>query len=306
MKGSAAYSAKTILFAISIVFLGAMLWRLISTEKHPDQIVSYSDFLQLIAKHEIREARIYLEANSATVNASLSHPPTIVETTLSYGDLSDLNQRLIDSGASVGYANPKRGDWVLILLNAAPLILLVGFCFFLMRQGRGRALLAKSSHPTEVRTGIGYDLHRLAEGRQLVVGGIELPFEKGPVGHSDGDVLAHALCDALLGAAGLGDIGTHFPDTDPQWKGANSLLFLEHAKKLLDEKNLAIEHVDAVVITEKPKLGPHFPKMREALARALGVSPEKIHLKAKTNEGVDAIGRGEAVAAHVIATLVRR
>ena len=156
------------------------------------------------------------------------------------------------------------------------------------------------------RCGIGYDLHRLAEGRKLIVGGVELPFEKGPVGHSDGDVLAHALCDALLGGAGLGDIGTHFPDTDPKWKGANSLLFLEHAKRLLDEKHFSIEHVDAVVITEKPKLGPHFPKMREALAKALGIPAEKIHLKAKTNEGVDAIGRGEAIAAYVVATLFQR
>jgi len=154
-----------------------------------------------------------------------------------------------------------------------------------------------------IRCGIGYDLHRLAEGRPLVVGGVTLPFEKGPVGHSDGDVLAHALCDALLGAAALGDIGTHFPDTDPQWKGANSLKFLEHARKLLSEKCLHIEHVDAVVITEKPKLGPHFPKMREALAKSLGIPSDKIHLKAKTNEGVDAIGRGEAIAAHVVATL---
>lgn len=153
------------------------------------------------------------------------------------------------------------------------------------------------------RCGIGYDLHRLVAGRKLIVGGIELPFDKGPVGHSDGDVLAHALCDALLGASGLGDIGTHFPDTDPRWKGANSLLFLEHAKQLLSEKNFAIEHVDAVVITEKPKLGPHFPKMRKVLAKALGVTADKIHLKAKTNEGVDAIGRGEAIAAYVVATL---
>jgi 2-C-methyl-D-erythritol 2,4-cyclodiphosphate synthase len=135
------------------------------------------------------------------------------------------------------------------------------------------------------------------------VGGITLPFDKGPVGHSDGDVLAHAICDALLGAAALGDIGTHFPDTDPKWKGANSLLFLEHARKLLDEKHLTIEHVDAVVITEKPKLGPHFQKMREALAKSLAVNPETIHLKAKTNEGVDAIGRGEAIAAYVVATI---
>jgi 2-C-methyl-D-erythritol 2,4-cyclodiphosphate synthase len=156
------------------------------------------------------------------------------------------------------------------------------------------------------RCGIGYDLHRLAEGRKLIVGGVDLAFEKGPVGHSDGDVLAHALCDALLGGAGLGDIGTHFPDTDPKWKGANSLLFLEHAKRLLDEKHFSVEHVDAVVITEKPKLGPHFPKMREALAKALGIPAEKIHLKAKTNEGVDAIGRGEAIAAYVVATLFQR
>jgi 2-C-methyl-D-erythritol 2,4-cyclodiphosphate synthase len=157
-----------------------------------------------------------------------------------------------------------------------------------------------------VRCGIGYDLHRLEAGRKLIVGGIELPFDKGPVGHSDGDVLAHALCDALFGAAGLGDIGTHFPDTDPKWKGANSLIFLEHAKKLLAERGFAIEHVDAVVIMEKPKLGPYFPKMREALARALGVPDETIHLKAKTNEGVDAIGRGEAIAAQVVATIAAR
>jgi len=154
--------------------------------------------------------------------------------------------------------------------------------------------------------GIGYDLHRLEAGRKLIVGGIELPFDKGPVGHSDGDVLAHALCDALLGAAGLGDIGTHFPDTDPKWKGANSMLFLKRVSELLYEKDWAIEHVDAVVITEKPKLGPHFPKMRETLGKALGIPPEKIHLKAKTNEGVDAVGRGEAIAAHVVATLVSR
>jgi 2-C-methyl-D-erythritol 2,4-cyclodiphosphate synthase len=157
-----------------------------------------------------------------------------------------------------------------------------------------------------VRCGIGYDLHRLAPGRAFVVGGLQIPFDKGPVGHSDGDVLAHALCDALLGAASLGDIGTHFPDTDPKWKGANSLLFLEHARKLLADKNLAIEHVDAVVITEKPKMVPHFPKMREILARTLGIKTEQIHVKAKTNEGVDAIGRGEAIAAHVVATLSQR
>jgi len=153
------------------------------------------------------------------------------------------------------------------------------------------------------RSGIGYDLHRLAEGRKLMIGGVEVPFDKGSVGHSDGDVLSHALCDALLGAAGLGDIGTHFPDTDPRWKGVSSLLFLEHARKLLDERRLRINHLDAVVICERPKLGPHFSAMRAALAKSLGISAEQINLKAKTNEGTGEIGRGEAIAAHAIATL---
>ena len=153
------------------------------------------------------------------------------------------------------------------------------------------------------RAGIGYDLHRLAEGRKLILGGVEVPFEKGPVGHSDGDVLSHTICDALLGAAGLGDIGTHFPDTDPKWKGASSLLFLEHVRKLLAERSLRIDHIDAVVITEKPKLGPHFPAMCQALAKALGIEPARINLKAKTHEGIGEIGRSEAIAAQAIATL---
>jgi 2-C-methyl-D-erythritol 2,4-cyclodiphosphate synthase len=154
-----------------------------------------------------------------------------------------------------------------------------------------------------VRCGIGYDLHRLAEGRKLMIGGIEIPFDKGPVGHSDGDVLAHAICDALLGAAGLGDIGTHFPDSDPQWQGANSLRFLEHTRKLLEQRDMSIDYIDAVVILERPKLGPHFPKMRQALAKSLGMPADQVHLKAKTNEGVDAVGRGEAIACHVVATI---
>jgi 2-C-methyl-D-erythritol 2,4-cyclodiphosphate synthase len=155
------------------------------------------------------------------------------------------------------------------------------------------------------RVGIGYDLHRLTEGRALVVGGIAVPFEKGAVSHSDGDVLAHAICDALLGAAGLGDIGTHFPDSDPNWKDASSLSFLERVDGLLDEHGWTIDHIDAIVIAEKPKMNPHFPAMRQALAEALGVDVARIHLKAKTNEGVDAVGRGEAIAAYAVATLER-
>jgi 2-C-methyl-D-erythritol 2,4-cyclodiphosphate synthase len=156
-----------------------------------------------------------------------------------------------------------------------------------------------------MRTGIGYDLHRLEPGRKLILGGMEVPFEKGPAGHSDGDVLAHAICDALLGAAGLGDIGTHFPDTDAEWKGASSLRFLENIARLLDTQRWKIVYLDAIVIAERPKLGPHFPAMRQILGQALAVNPALVHLKAKTNEGVDAVGRGEAIAAYAVATLER-
>jgi 2-C-methyl-D-erythritol 2,4-cyclodiphosphate synthase len=314
MSASANVTAKTVLFWISIVFLGLMCWRLITAKAPSGTGVAYTDFLQMVEDKQVRSAEIYLDSNTVKVIAHTRQLSEPIATTVTYGLLSSVIDTLRESGATVDVKQQKASDWVLILLNAAPLILLVGFCLFLMRQVRARtgmaaatatsALLSPSLSPASVtHCGIGYDLHRLEEGRTLIVGGIELPFDKGPVGHSDGDVLAHALCDALLGAAGLGDIGTHFPDTDPKWKGANSLIFLEHAKKLLDEKKLTIEHVDAVVITEKPKLGPHFPRMREALAKSLGVAAEKIHLKAKTNEGVDAIGRGEAIAAHVVATL---
>jgi 2-C-methyl-D-erythritol 2,4-cyclodiphosphate synthase len=152
-------------------------------------------------------------------------------------------------------------------------------------------------------SGIGYDLHRLVAGRKLMIGGVEVPSDKGSEGHSDGDVLSHAICDALLGSASLGDIGTHFPDTDPKWKGASSLLFLEHIAKMLHDRRLRIVHVDAIVVCERPKLGPHFPAMRTALARSLGIASGAVSLKAKTNEGVDAVGRGEAIAAHAIATV---
>jgi 2-C-methyl-D-erythritol 2,4-cyclodiphosphate synthase len=151
--------------------------------------------------------------------------------------------------------------------------------------------------------GIGYDLHRLVEGRKLMIGGVEVPFEKGSQGHSDGDVLCHAICDALLGAAGLGDIGTHFPDTDAKWNGAASLIFLEHIRSLLANRRFRIVNIDAIVVCERPKLGPHFPAMRTALAKALGITRDEINLKAKTNEGVDAVGRGEAIAAQAVATL---
>lgn len=296
---------KTILFWISIIFLGVMMWKLVSSNGRSsrENEITYSEFMAQVDAGDIKEATLYLGQSSYDLWWQDSRTSRGFHLTLFKEAAPSVTEHLREKGVQVRIKEVRSSDWTLLLLNGLPLLLLVGFCLFLMRRMQGnkwRATLVTSPGP---RTGIGYDLHRLEEGRPLIVGGIELPFDKGPVGHSDGDVLAHALCDALLGAAGLGDIGTHFPDTDPQWKGANSLLFLEHAKKLLADKNFSIEYVDAVVITEKPKLGPHFPKMRQALAKALGVAPDKIHLKAKTNEGVDAIGRGEAIAAHVVATL---
>lgn len=153
------------------------------------------------------------------------------------------------------------------------------------------------------RVGIGNDIHRLAPGRKLILGGVRVSFEKGPVGHSDGDALAHAICDALLGAAALGDIGTHFPNSSPKWRNVSSLLFLRNTQKLLRQSRLAIVNVDATVGLERPKLAPYILKMRRKLAAALGISVEQISVKAKTGEGVDAVGRGEAVRADAIGLL---
>ena len=153
------------------------------------------------------------------------------------------------------------------------------------------------------RIGYGFDSHEFRPAIPLKIGGITLPHDRGLGGHSDGDVLLHAITDALLGAIAAPDIGALFPPSDPKWKGASSLLFLEHTRKLLDEKHLRIAHLDAVVICERPKLGPHFPAMRAALAKSLRIGQEQINLKAKTNEGTGEIGRGEAIAAHTIATL---
>ena len=157
-----------------------------------------------------------------------------------------------------------------------------------------------------MRVGIGYDYHRLEAGRKLVLGGVEIPFSKGLAGHSDGDVLTHAVCDALLGAAGLGDIGQHFPDTDPQWKDASSLTLLAQVVERLRAKGLRVAQVDSVIIAEAPKLAPHFARMRETLARALDVAPAEVNVKAKTTEGLEAVGRGEAMAAQAVVTLESR
>lgn len=154
------------------------------------------------------------------------------------------------------------------------------------------------------RVGIGYDIHRLVEGRRLIIGGVEVPFEKGLHGHSDSDVLAHAVCDALLGAAALGDIGTHFPDTDPRFRGVSSFELLAAVVKMIGARGFKVSNVDATVLAEKPRLAPFIQAMRDRLAFVLGIGVDRVNVKAKTCEGLDAVGRGEAIAAHAIVMLV--
>jgi 2-C-methyl-D-erythritol 4-phosphate cytidylyltransferase/2-C-methyl-D-erythritol 2,4-cyclodiphosphate synthase len=156
---------------------------------------------------------------------------------------------------------------------------------------------------TMSRAGTGYDLHRLVEGRRLIIGGVDIPFEKGALGHSDADVACHAATDAVLGAACLGDIGRHFPDSDPRWKGASSIELLRQAAALVRGAGHAIVNVDVVVVLERPKIAPHVNAIREGLAGALGIPVECVSVKGKTNEGVDAVGRGEAIAAYAVALI---
>ena len=151
-----------------------------------------------------------------------------------------------------------------------------------------------------MRTGIGYDLHRLVEGRKLILGGIEIAFEKGLAGHSDADVLTHSICDALLGAACLGDIGTHFPDRDPAFHGISSIELLSRVVGLVRERGYQVINVDAVVLAERPKLAPIVPEIRNRLAGVLGIDADCVSVKAKTCEGLDSVGRGEAIAAQSV------
>jgi 2-C-methyl-D-erythritol 2,4-cyclodiphosphate synthase len=153
-----------------------------------------------------------------------------------------------------------------------------------------------------VRTGLGVATHRFADGRRLVLGGVEIPHERGLAGHSDADVLAHAITDALLGAAGLGDIGEHFPDTDPQWRDADSIALLREVVSRVDAQGWLIEHVDATVVLERPKLAPHREAIAARLSEAVGAS---VSVKATTGEGMGFVGREEGVAALAVATLTR-
>ena len=151
-----------------------------------------------------------------------------------------------------------------------------------------------------MRIGHGYDVHRLVEGRDLILGGVKIPFEKGLLGHSDADVLTHAVMDALLGAAALGDIGKHFPDSDPAYRGADSLALAREVATLLRAKNYRVGNVDATVLAQAPKLAPHILQMRKNLAEALGVPTDAISVKATTEEGLGFTGAGEGIAAHAV------
>ncbi len=153
------------------------------------------------------------------------------------------------------------------------------------------------------RIGIGYDIHRLVEGRKLILGGVDIPFEKGLAGHSDADVLTHSICDALLGAAALGDIGQRFPDHDPQYKNASSISLLRLVEDLLRQHGFRIQCVDATVVAEAPKIGPFMDRIRARLARAMSISPDSVSVKAKTNEALGEIGAGQAMAAHAVCLL---
>ena len=153
-----------------------------------------------------------------------------------------------------------------------------------------------------MRIGFGYDSHRLAEGRKLVIGGVLIPFEKGLIGHSDADVLCHAITDSIIGALGLGDIGGHFPDNDPKWKDAVSIELLKYIVELAVMNGYAVSWVDTTIITEQPKISPFIDAMKESLAMT-GITPSKINIKAKTNEGMGFIGRGEGIAAYAVCLL---
>ncbi|MEZ4827227.1 MAG: 2-C-methyl-D-erythritol 2,4-cyclodiphosphate synthase [Bacteroidia bacterium] len=157
-----------------------------------------------------------------------------------------------------------------------------------------------------IRIGYGYDTHRLTEGRKLILGGVEIPHSKGLLGHSDADVLLHAICDAMLGALNMRDIGFHFPDTDPRYKNADSRIFLEDAYRLVKEKGYVLGNLDCTIIAEKPKINPHVPAMQTIIAGILETETENVSIKATTNEKMDAPGKEESMIAHAVVLLFAR
>jgi 2-C-methyl-D-erythritol 2,4-cyclodiphosphate synthase len=157
-----------------------------------------------------------------------------------------------------------------------------------------------------MRIGHGYDVHRLVEGRRLILGGVDIPYERGLLGHSDADVLLHAISDAILGAVGEGDIGRHFPDTDPRYKGADSLKLLAHVMNLAQDKGYRLGNVDATIVAQRPKLAPHIPMMRENIAAVLGGDLERVNVKATTTEELGFAGRGEGIAAYAVVLMEKK
>jgi len=157
-----------------------------------------------------------------------------------------------------------------------------------------------------MRVGLGYDVHRLVEDRKLILGGVEIPHEKGLLGHSDADVLVHAIMDALVGAAALGDIGKHFPDTDPQYKGISSIALLAHVGKLLEEHGYTVGNIDASIIAQRPKMAPYREQMRENVAKTLGISIDRVNIKATTEEGLGFTGTGEGISSQAITLLLSK
>ena len=154
-----------------------------------------------------------------------------------------------------------------------------------------------------MRIGHGYDVHRLVEDRKLIIGGVEIPYEKGLLGHSDADVLTHAVMDALLGAAALGDIGKHFPDSDERYKGADSIKLMEHVAALLNEKGYYTENIDCTIIAQRPKLASYIPLMKERLAKAAGIDADRVNVKATTEDGLGFSGEGLGIACHAVALI---
>lgn len=154
-----------------------------------------------------------------------------------------------------------------------------------------------------MRVGMGYDVHKLVEGRELILGGVNIPYERGLLGHSDADVLLHAIMDALLGAAALGDIGKHFPDTDQKYKGISSIKLLQHVGKLLDEHLYIIENIDATIIAQQPKMRPYIEKMQENIAKALNLEEDQVNVKATTEEGLGFTGTGEGISSQAICAI---
>lgn len=156
-----------------------------------------------------------------------------------------------------------------------------------------------------MRIGMGYDVHKLVENRDLILGGVKIPYEKGLLGHSDADVLLHAIMDSLLGAAALGDIGKHFPDTDPKYRGADSIKLLEFVGELLNKNNYKISNIDATIIAQRPKMTPHIKAMRENIAKALNINLDQINVKATTEEGLGFTGSGEGISSQSICLLIK-